>query len=133
MIRLPPRSPRTDTLFPFTTLFRSTISVSALSHNLHTVMRALDRDCLVGQQRPSVWAVIKANAYGHGTNEALRGFADAEGLAMLDLNDAVRCREAGWGGPLLLLEGFFEAADIEVLDHYRISTDRKSTRRNSSH
>src|SRR3546814_9876314 len=74
---------------------QATISVSALSHNLHTVMRALDRDCLVGQQRPSVWAVIKANAYGHGTNEALRGFADAEGLAMLDLNDAVRCREIG--------------------------------------
>src|SRR3546814_7661892 len=30
MIRRPPRSPRTDTLFPYTTLFRSYISLSRL-------------------------------------------------------------------------------------------------------
>src|SRR5690606_4194650 len=99
----------------------ATTSVSALSHNLSAVMARLDQDS-PGRRRPDIWAVIKANAYGHGINEVLRGFAEAEGLAMLDLDDAVRCREAGWGGPLLLLEGFFEPADIEVLDHYRIST-----------
>src|SRR3546814_5770691 len=32
MIRLPPRSTRTDTLFPYTTLFRSEILVRHLSH-----------------------------------------------------------------------------------------------------
>src|SRR3546814_8466117 len=31
MIRLPPRSTRTDTLFPYTTLFRSSGSVSGLA------------------------------------------------------------------------------------------------------
>src|SRR3546814_3575241 len=31
MIRRPPRSTRTDTLFPYTTLFRSTIDVSGLT------------------------------------------------------------------------------------------------------
>src|SRR3546814_17710117 len=33
MIRLPPRSTRTDTLFPYTTLFRSTIATSRRSSN----------------------------------------------------------------------------------------------------
>ena len=60
---------------------------------------------------PSIWAVIKANAYGHGIEQAVAGFSSAQGLAMLDLDEAVRCREAGWGGPILLLEGFFEPAD----------------------
>lgn len=100
----------------------ATISISALSHNLRTVGHLLERDQPAGEGRPSIWAVIKANAYGHGIEQALAGFADADGLAMLDLDEAVRCREAGWCGPLLLLEGFFEPADIAVLDQYRIST-----------
>ncbi|MER1966989.1 alanine racemase [Castellaniella sp. GW247-6E4] len=98
----------------------ATVHVPALSHNLETVAGMLSRSATV--PRPSVWAVIKANAYGHGIEPAVEGFAQADGLAMLDLDEAVRCREHGWSGPLLLLEGFFEPADIEVLDHYRITT-----------
>lgn len=100
----------------------ATISVSALSHNLRTVGQTLEQDLPAGVRRPSIWAVIKANAYGHGIDQALRGFADADGLAMLDLDEAVHCREAGWCGPLLLLEGFFEPDDIQILDRYRLST-----------
>lgn len=100
----------------------ATISVSALSHNLRTVGHLLERDQTAGGQRPSIWAVIKANAYGHGVDQALRGFAEADGLAMLDLDEAVRCREAGWNGPLLMLEGFFNPDDIRILDQYRLST-----------
>src|SRR3546814_8110422 len=33
MIRRPPRSTRTDTLFPYTTLFRSAAAIDALSQN----------------------------------------------------------------------------------------------------
>src|SRR3546814_7833491 len=35
MIRRPPRSTRTDTLFPYTTLFRSSMSVSSESFTTH--------------------------------------------------------------------------------------------------
>src|SRR3546814_13132071 len=35
MIRLPPRSTRTDTLFPYTTLFRSTSTTSSTSSRIH--------------------------------------------------------------------------------------------------
>ncbi len=98
----------------------ATIHVPALSHNLDTVAGRLSRDAAAS--RPLIWAVIKARAYGHGIDQAVEGFAAADGLAMLDLDEAVRCRERGWSGPLLLLEGFFEPADIPVLDHYRITT-----------
>lgn len=98
------------------------ISLESLSHNLAVVAQRLN--CAVtGVHRavPRIWAVIKANAYGHGIANALRGFARADGLAMLDLNEAVRCRDAGWDKPILLLEGFFEASDIAVVDQYRLS------------
>lgn len=101
----------------------ATISLSSLSHNLRVVAQQLDDTAAqVGRPRPNIWAVIKANAYGHDIDNAIRGFSQAEGLAMLDLNEAVRCREAGWERPILLLEGFFEPADIAILDRYRLVT-----------
>ena len=60
-----------------------------------------------------VWAVVKANAYGHGLTRAARAFAAADGLALLELDQAQRARDAGWSRPILLLEGCFEARDLE--------------------
>src|SRR3546814_18279033 len=55
MIRRPPRSTRTDTLFPYTTLFRSTVSRHARSSRRGR--RKLD---LVGTLR-SAWARLRAD------------------------------------------------------------------------
>jgi len=102
---------------------QASISLSALSHNLDVVRRRLEQAAqATGGAVPSIWAVIKANAYGHGIETAVAGFSAAQGLAMLDLAEAVRCREAGWGGPILLLEGFFQPADLELVDRYHLST-----------
>ena len=101
----------------------ASVSVSALAYNLSTVRAHLERSAAAaGGVPPSIWAVIKANAYGHGIEQAVAGFSSAQGLAMLDLDEAVRCREAGWGGPILLLEGFFEPADLDIIDRYHLST-----------
>ena len=63
-------------------------------------------------------AVIKANAYGHGLLRVARTLADAEGFALLELDDAVRLRDAGYSQRILLLEGFFSAAELpEILHH----------------
>ena len=71
----------------------ATISVSALTHNLATVRRHLDQTAAAAQGLPpSIWAVIKANAYGHGIEQAVAGFSSAQGLAMLDLTR--RCAAA---------------------------------------
>jgi alanine racemase len=101
----------------------ATVSVSALAHNLATVRRHLEQTAAAASGLPpSIWAVIKANAYGHGIEQAVTGFSKAQGLAMLDLDEAVRCREAGWGGPILLLEGFFKPSDLDLVDRYHLST-----------
>ncbi len=77
----------------------------ALSHNL-SVARAR-----AGQRR--IWAVAKANAYGHGLERAVRAFADADGLAVLEVEEAQRARERGWSKPILLLEGVFDPRELD--------------------
>ena len=71
-----------------------------------------------------VWAVIKANAYGHGqwrAAEALR--AEADGFALLECENALALREAGIAQPLLLLEGIFSSRDARaVIAHDIVST-----------
>src|SRR3546814_20500873 len=42
MIRRPPRSTRTDTLFPYTTLFRSNVKLATLGVPLEAVRQALE-------------------------------------------------------------------------------------------
>ncbi len=99
----------------------ASISRAAFAHNLAAVRRHL-AESVQGSTPPRIWSVIKANAYGHGIERAVAGLSGTDGLAMLDLAEAVRCREAGWVGPIMLLEGFFEPADLDVLDRYHITT-----------
>ena len=61
-----------------------------------------------------VWAVVKANAYGHGVATAFEGLRAADGFALLDLHEAETLRGLGWRGPILLLEGVFEPRDLEL-------------------
>lgn len=68
-----------------------------------------------------VWAVIKANAYGHGIEAAVDGFGKADGLALLDLAEAIRARQSGWTKPILLLEGPFEVGDLDLARDYQLT------------
>ncbi|EGJ12415.1 MULTISPECIES: alanine racemase [Rubrivivax] len=82
------------------------VHVPALAHNLQRA-RAQAPDA-------RVWAVVKANAYGHGIERAYDGLRGADGFALLDLDEAERLRTLGWRGPILLLEGVFEPRDLEL-------------------
>jgi alanine racemase len=84
----------------------ATIHTHALQHNL-TRARAAAPDA-------RVWAVVKANAYGHGIEHVFEGLRGADGFALLDLAEAERVRGLGWRGPILLLEGVFEPRDLEL-------------------
>ncbi|RZI41936.1 alanine racemase [Herbaspirillum sp. HC18] len=84
----------------------ATIHLAAMQHNL-SVARAKSPGS-------KVWAVVKANAYGHGLARALNAFRDADGLALIETEGAVRLRELGWQKPILLLEGFFSADDLPI-------------------
>ena len=69
-----------------------------------------------------LWAVLKANAYGHGLLRAAQALGDlADGYALLDLADAVALREAGLRQPILLLEGFFAADELPLLAEYGLT------------
>lgn len=82
------------------------VHTDALSANLARARRAAPD--------AKVWAVVKANAYGHGIERAFAGLRGADGFALLDLDEAERVRALGWRGPVLLLEGCFEPRDLET-------------------
>ncbi len=90
------------------------IDLSALEHNLSVVRR----------HTPSsrVMAVIKADAYGHGLLHAAEAFKSADGFAMLELDAAIRLREAGYRQTILLIEGFFSITELALFEHYQFCT-----------
>jgi len=92
----------------------ATIHTAALANNLAVARRHAPNS--------KVWAVVKANAYGHGLARAFPGLRATDGFGLLDLEEAAKLRELGWAGPILLLEGFFRPTDIDVIDRYSLTT-----------
>ncbi len=92
---------------------RAIIDLGALQHNLRKV-----RDAAPGRR---VMAVIKANAYGHGMLSAARALSDADAYAVACLDEAMVLREAGINKTIVLLEGFFSAAELPLLAQYGIA------------
>jgi alanine racemase len=86
---------------------QATISAAALRHNYAVAKRAA--------LQSKVFAVVKANAYGHGLERVMRALVKADGFAMVELEGAVAARERGFAEPILLLEGFFEASELAVI------------------
>ena len=84
----------------------ATVHLPALRHNLERLRRAAPD--------ARVWAVVKADAYGHGIERCFEALRAADGFALLDLAEAERLRALDWRGPILLLEGVFEARDLEL-------------------
>ncbi|KIF79860.1 alanine racemase [Noviherbaspirillum autotrophicum] len=92
----------------------ATIHLAALQHNLAVARKSAPSS--------KIWAVVKANAYGHGLARGMRAFSSADGLALIEVDGAVRLREMGWRKPVLLLEGFFDPADVPVLAAHQVQT-----------
>ena len=92
---------------------RATISTAALVHNLGVARRHAGA--------AKIWAVIKANAYGHGLLRAAQAFEAADGYAVLDFFEALKLRNAGVGKPILMLEGFFKPEDVPLLARHRLT------------
>jgi alanine racemase len=93
----------------------ATISAAALRHNYGVAKRAAARS--------TVFAVVKANGYGHGRERVARLLGSAtDGFAMVELEGAVATRESGYKGPILLLEGFFESAELLYIAHADLAT-----------
>ena len=89
------------------------IHPEAVRHNLEVVRRRAPET--------RIWAVVKANAYGHGIECVYPALAESDGIALLDLDEAVRVRELGWKKPVLLLEGIFTESDVKTAEEFALT------------
>ncbi len=91
---------------------RAVIDLSALRHNLQQAHRAAPQQQLI--------AIIKADAYGHGMVPVARALADADVFGVACLEEALNLREAGIDKPILLLEGFFHADELPLIQRHKL-------------
>ncbi|MAB99600.1 MAG: alanine racemase [Pseudomonadaceae bacterium] len=89
---------------------RALIDLNALRHNYRLAREVSAAKAL---------AVIKADAYGHGAVRCAKALQDeVDGFAVACIEEALELREAGIRAPILLLEGFFEAAELELIEQH---------------
>jgi alanine racemase len=93
---------------------RASIDSSALRHNLSLARQRASRS--------RIWAVVKANAYGHGLGRAAKALAAADGLALIEIEAALELRKAGEKRPILLMQGFYSPAEIELIASHALTT-----------
>lgn len=86
---------------------RALIDLQALRHNYQLAREVTGAKAL---------AVIKADAYGHGAVRCAEALQDsADGFAVACIEEALELRAGGIRGPILLLEGFFEADELSLI------------------
>ena len=83
---------------------QAVVHLDALQHNLNIAKHSTPN--------AQVFAVVKANAYGHGIKHVYAALQQADGFALLDLAEAQQLRDLGWQGKILLLEGIFQPQDL---------------------
>lgn len=88
------------------------IDLNALENNLHIARRATSS---------RIMAVIKADGYGHGLLRVAEALSTADGFALLDIQDAIALREAGYRQTILLLEGLFTESDLPLIAEYDLT------------
>jgi alanine racemase len=85
---------------------------AALRHNLRRAKEAA--------QDRKLWAVIKADGYGHGMLRVAPTLSEADGLAVARLDEAMMLRHAGITQPILVLggcysnDGFIKASEAAL-------------------
>ncbi|WP_137886467.1 alanine racemase [Pseudomonas sp. 2FE] len=89
---------------------RALIDLDALRHNYQLARTVSGAKAL---------AVVKADAYGHGAVRCAKALeAEVEGFAVACIEEALELRDAAIGKPILLLEGFFEAEELALIDQH---------------
>lgn len=88
---------------------RAEINLAALRHNLHVIKRYAEG--------AKVWAVLKADGYGHGAPAVARTLerAGADGFCVALLEEGVELREAGIRAPILVMGGYYGTAHEELV------------------
>lgn len=89
----------------------------------HIDLNALENNLYIARRTTSsrLMAVIKADGYGHGLMRVAEALSGADGFALLDIQDAIVLREAGFRQTILLLEGFFSGEDLAAVAEYDLT------------
>jgi len=88
------------------------IDLSALTHNFKKVR--------VLAQHSQISAMIKGNAYGHGLLQIARHLKNADGFGLARYAEAITLRQAGVDQRLLMLEGFTDYSQLQLVDRLRL-------------
>ena len=95
---------------------RAEVDLDAIAHNVAVLRRAVDP--------ADVWAVVKANGYGHGAVAVARAALDAgaAGLCVALVQEAVELRDAGIRAPILVLTEQPPETVTDLVAHRLIAT-----------
>lgn len=87
------------------------INLAAIKHNYDLAKKL--------QPKAKAFAVVKANAYGHGAVKVAQ-YLDktVDAFAVAAIEEALELREAKVESPILLLEGVFEASEWQVCEDF---------------
>jgi alanine racemase len=99
------------------------VSEAALAANLRAIRALLDRESsAAGVRAPGIIAVVKANAYGHGSLQAGPALerAGATMLACADIEEGVSLRDAGVTVPILVF-GALSVSDLDGVFSHRLT------------
>jgi alanine racemase len=90
---------------------RAEVNLANLRHNLRVIQR------IAGGS--AVWAVLKADGYGHGAKAVARTLerAGANGICVALLEEGIELRQAGIQVPILITGGYYGRAAGELLRH----------------
>lgn len=88
------------------------IDTAALQHNFRLLQQRAGAAKLV--------AVIKADGYGHGLHTVAQSLSDAAMLAVATMDEAWQLRQAGNSQPLLVLQGFKNAQELQQISAQRL-------------
>ncbi|WP_208766392.1 alanine racemase [Streptomyces chryseus] len=85
---------------------------SAISHNLGVIRKR--------QPGRKIVAVLKADGYGHGLRTVALADREADAFAVSSIEEALELRAVDEQKPILLLEGFFEAAELPLVEQFAL-------------
>lgn len=90
------------------------ISRKAVRHNFERIKTIAPNSRII--------SVLKANAYGHGLLEMASILSDSDAFGVARLEEALAIREGNFDKAILLMEGFFDIGDIDVLIKHQVQT-----------
>ena len=90
------------------------IDLKALKHNFSAIQKKAPGS--------KILAVLKANAYGHGLERVAKALPQADAFGVARIDEALALRAGGVVKPIVLLEGFFNSDDLDILAVNNIQT-----------